>query len=83
MMKSYPMFPDKLLVTNPRVIVREELPANDFRFVTKRRLGDYYLVIPCNAREVIFLQLLGKNIGCWLPLSGEGLLIQCDSLKGL
>lgn len=77
------MFPDKILVVDPKVLVRQELPPLDFKFKVNLLEGDFYLVKPRTAREVTFLQLLGKNIGCWLPADGEGLLIKRTALKGL
>ena len=77
------MFPDKIPVVDPKVLIREELPPLDFKFKVDLLKGDFYLVKPTTAREVTFLQLLGKNIGCWLPTDGEGLLIRRKSLRGL
>ena len=57
------MFPDKILVVDPKVLVRQELPPLDFKFKVNLLEGDFYLVKPRTAREVTFLQLLGKNIG--------------------
>ena len=77
------MFPNKITVINPWVMFRREIPPLDFKFVMEIKEGEFFLVIPSTSREVVFLQLLGKNIGCWLPASGEGLLIKCDSMRGL
>ena len=70
------MFPEKELVTNPRVLTSVELPPKDFYFTSDRLVGEYYRVIPHTGREVLFLQMLGKNIDVFLPDSGGGLLIR-------
>ena len=70
-----PMFREREIVSNPRVILRMEIPPKDFYFKTKKLVGDYYKVIPHNGREVLFLQMLGKNVDMYLPESGEGLLV--------
>ena len=45
--------------------------------------GDYYLVIPNTAREVSYIQMLGKNIDVFLPVEGEGLLIKRGAIDSL
>ena len=70
------MFPERELVSNPRVTIRVELPPKDFYFTSDKLVGDYYRVFPSNGREVFFIQMLGKNIDVYLPDSGGGLLIR-------
>ena len=77
------LFPERILVINPRVLIREELPPRDFRFVTNIKLGEFYLVIPCVAKEVLLLQMLGKNIDVFLPSTGEGLLVRRKAIDYL
>ena len=77
------LFPDRLLVFDPWVIIREELPPRDFRFVNVRREGEFYLVIPNTAKEVLLLQMLGKNIDVFLPNAGEGLLVKRTAIEYL
>jgi len=45
--------------------------------------GLYYLVIPNSAREVYYIQMLGKNIDVFLPVEGEGLLIKKAAIEKL
>jgi hypothetical protein len=75
------MFPDRILVSNPKVLIRVELPPSDFKFVVEVQLGDFYLVIPAVAKEVYYLQMLGKNIDVFLPTEGEGLLVRRKALE--
>jgi len=82
-MKHKKMFPDRLLVVNPKVLIREEIPPSDFKFVIKLKIGDFYLVIPSSAKEVYFLQMLGKNIDVFLPTDGEGLLVKRKAIDTL
>jgi len=77
------MFPDRILVLDPKVLIREELPPSDFKFVVKMQLGEFYLVKPRTAREVTYLQLLGKNISVFLPNDGEGLLVRGKDIESL
>jgi len=77
------LFPERLLVFNPRVLIREELPPRDFKFVSVVREGAFYLVIPNTAKEVLLLQMLGKNIDVFLPNAGEGLLIKRTAIEYL
>lgn len=74
--KKRVLFPNKELVENPRIVKRQEVPPSDFTFVSETLEGEYYLVIPRVAREVYFLQMLQKNIDCFLPIEGDGLLIK-------
>ena len=77
------MFPERLLVSDPIVVIRKELPKNDFTFEHRRVEGSFFLVIPSRAKEVYYIQMLGKNKDVFLPVSGEGLLIRSKCLNGL
>lgn len=80
--KPKPLFPNKKVVSNPWIVKRENIPPSDFTFCCDLIAGEYYLVIPATAREVGFLQLLQKNIDCFLPMEGDGLLITKRCLDG-
>ena len=77
------MFPDKLLVENPRVLFRREVPPADFKFEIEIAFGEFYLVVPLVAKEVYFIQMLGKNIDVFLPSDGEGLLVKKKAIDSL
>ena len=77
-MTNYVLFPDKRKVCNPSVLLKHSISKNDFFFESKIKRGTFYLVIPHTAKEVFFLQLLGKNIDVFVPSEGEGLLIRED-----
>ena len=77
------MFSTRILVNNPRVIIRIEIPPSDFTFRVDVVEGLYYLVIPNSAREVLYIQMLGKNIDVFLPVEGEGLLIKKAAIEKL
>ncbi len=81
--KPLKLFRDKLLVQSPRVLIREELPPLDFRFRVDKKQGDFYLVVPSTAKEVFFLQMLGKNVDVFLPTEGEGLLVKASAIDSL
>ena len=68
---------------SPRVLIREELPPLDFRFRVDKKQGDFYLVVPSTAKEVFFLQMLGKNVDVFLPTEGEGLLVKASAIDSL
>tara|TARA_R100001129_G_scaffold183217_2_gene165217 strand:+ start:455 stop:652 length:198 start_codon:yes stop_codon:yes gene_type:complete len=65
------------------VLIREELPPLDFRFRVDKKQGDFYLVVPSTAKEVFFLQMLGKNVDVFLPTEGEGLLVKASAIDSL
>ena len=67
--KPLKLFKDKLLVQSPRVLIREELPPLDFRFRVDKKQGDFYLVVPSTAKEVFFLQMLGKTFDNYINFS--------------
>tara|TARA_R110000824_G_scaffold6960_5_gene31920 strand:+ start:6503 stop:6757 length:255 start_codon:yes stop_codon:yes gene_type:complete len=77
------LFPDRLIVADPWVLIRVELPPIDFKFVTEVKSGAFYLVKPRVAKEVYYLQMLGKNIDVFLPAEGEGLLVRCKAIDSL
>jgi len=68
------LFKNKELVHNPKVILRNK-DDKDVSFVTKQLEGAFYRVIPSNAREILFLQGLKKNIFVYTPASGDGLIV--------
>ena len=70
------MFQEKILLKEPYALIRQELPPNDFRFLSIKQEGEFYLVLPRIAKEIFFLQMVGHNIGCFLPSEGVGLLIR-------
>lgn len=77
------MFADRKAVEHPSIIIRIEVPPNDFSFSVDFLLGTYYLVIPKTAKEIFYLQLLTKNIDVFIPAEGDGLLISKKALQGL
>ena len=81
-MKPRPLFPNKKSVLNPWIVKREDIPPSDFTFCCDLIAGEYYLVITATAREVGFLQLLQKNIDCFIPMEGDGILITKRCLDG-
>ena len=70
------LFLNREEVTDPMVVIRHTFSKHDFHFESKIIKGRFYLVIPNTAREVMFLQLLSKNIDIFVPSEGEGLLIK-------
>ena len=59
------------------------MPPSDFKFIAILKKGDFYLVKPKVAREVYYLQMLGKNIALFLPTEGEGLLVRRADIDNL
>lgn len=77
------MFPNRELITNPWVLIREEVPPSDFKFVAVEKKGDFFLIKPRVAREVYYLQMLNKNVDVFLPTEGEGLLVTYKAINSL
>ncbi len=70
------MFPERILVNNPVVVIRKKLLRGEFTFEHHEVPGDFFLVVPSQAQEVYYLQMLGKNIDLFIPASGDGLLVR-------
>jgi hypothetical protein len=77
------MFPDRILIKNPLIVYRKEVPPSDFTFVSETKHGEFYLVVPARAKEVLFIQLLGKNVDRFVPAEGEGVLIKRSAIEFL
>ncbi len=77
------MFPDRILIKNPLIVYRKELPPSVFTFVSETKYGEFYLVVQARAKEVLFIQLLGKNVDRFVPAEGEGVLIKRSAIEFL
>jgi hypothetical protein len=51
--------------------------------VSETKHGEFYLVVPARAKEVLFIQLLGKNVDRFVPAEGEGVLIKRSAIEFL
>jgi hypothetical protein len=71
------MFQDRSRINNPTIVIRKNLPNDDFQFVTEKRVGTYYLVIPKTAKEIFYIQMLVKNVEVMIPFEGDGLILSC------
>jgi hypothetical protein len=80
-MKQKLLFPERSIVKNPKVLIREEIPPSGFTFLMEKKKGEFYLVVPKTPREITFLQMLGKNIDVFLPVEGEGLYVKTSVLN--
>jgi len=79
-----PLFKDREIEVNPTVLIREDHPSkNDFSFQHKTLVGVLFRVTPSTAREVFFIQGLGKNYVVFTPENGNGLVISPSCLKGM
>ena len=77
------MFQDPLKVDNPIVVIRKDLPNKDFQFITEKRMGSFYLIIPKTAREIFYIQMLVKNVDVMVPAEGDGLILSCNAIDRL
>ena len=77
------MFRERLRVNNPTIVIRKDLPNKDFQFISEKRVGTFYLVIPRTAREVFYIQLLTKNVEVMIPSEGDGLILTCHAVDRL
>ena len=82
-MMNRSLFLNRVLVSNPLVVYRKEIPPSDFTFITEVKKGDFYLVIPRKAKEVLYIQLLSKDIDRFVPAEGEGVLIKRSAIEFL
>jgi len=76
-MMTHQMFQDRSRINNPTIVIRKNLPNDDFQFVTEKRVGTYYLVIPKTAKEIFYIQMLVKNVEVMIPFEGDGLILSC------
>jgi hypothetical protein len=66
---------------NPLTLIRKnDAMYNDFTFKVVTLEGEYYRVIPETAREVFFLQTLTKGYNIHVPESGDGIIVNKDSI---
>ena len=70
------MFTSNYRVVDPEVVTRKWLPNKEFTFEVTTVEGDFFFVTPSSAKEVLFLQMLGKNIDLFVPAVGDGLLVR-------
>ncbi len=59
------------------------MPRNDFRYISVIKRGDFYIVKPCKAKEVFYIQLLTKDIDRFVPAEGEGIIVTRSSIEFL
>ena len=77
------MFPDREVVEYPTIVIRKDIPPNDFTFYTERLVGAYYLVIPHTSKEIFYIQMLTKNVDVFIPSEGDGLLLSSKALQDI
>jgi hypothetical protein len=83
MMNLRNLFIDRVLIKDPVVLIREDMPRNDFRYISVIKRGDFYIVKPCKAKEVFYIQLLTKDIDRFVPAEGEGIIVTRSSIEFL
>jgi hypothetical protein len=77
-------FGAKTKVKNPDII-REE---KDLRYGTPvynstQIKGDFYRVIPANAREVFYLRNLEHRVDKFAPARGNGVIVRCSAIDAV
>ena len=75
------MFEDREEVNNPTVMIRKELDAKEFIYISEKRVGKFYRVIPNSAREVFYIQMLLKNVDMLVPQEGDGMLMSARAVE--
>ena len=80
---THQMFQDRSRVNNPTIVIRKDLPNKDFQFISEKRVGSFYLVIPRTAKEVFYIQMLIKNVDVMIPAEGDGLILTCSCVDRL
>lgn len=75
------MFEDREEINNPTVMIRKELDAKEFIYISEKRVGKFYRVIPNSAREVFYIQMLLKNVDMLVPQEGDGMLISARAVE--
>lgn len=69
---------------SPEVIMkRKMISVDDYAFDTHSLKGNYYRVVPTNAREVLFLASLEKYVDKWAPAKGDGIIVRADIIDQL
>ena len=75
------MFEDREEINNPTVMIRKELDAKEFIYISEKRVGKFYRVVPNSAREVFYIQMLLKNVDMLVPQEGDGMLISARAVE--
>lgn len=75
------MFEDREEINNPTVMIRKELDAKEFIYISEKRVGKFYRVIPNSAREVFYIQMLLKNVDMLVPQEGDGMLMSARAVE--
>jgi hypothetical protein len=77
------MFTNRQIENNPLTLVRVNAPHNDFTFEVKELEGEHYRVIPETAHEVFFLQTLTKGYNIHVPESGNGVIVNINTIDSI
>jgi len=75
------MFEDREEINNPTVMIRKELDVKEFIYISEKRVGKFYRVVPNSAREVFYIQMLLKNVDMLVPQEGDGMLISARAVE--
>jgi hypothetical protein len=71
------MFPIRTLVKNPEVITQKVAPGQqEVSYTTAEQSGDFYLVYPGSAKEILFVMSLAHREEKFAPSRGNGVLIR-------
>lgn len=74
--KNKIQFNARIECKNPEVIKkRKMITIDDYAFDATEIRGNFYRVIPTNAREVFFLASLEKYVDKWAPAKGNGVIV--------
>ena len=75
------MFEYKQEADDPTVMIRKNVDAKEFIYISEKREGKFYRVIPNSAKEVFYIQMLPKNVDVLVPQDGDGLIISAEAIE--
>ena len=75
------MFEYRQGVDDPTVMIRKDLDAKVFVYISEKREGKFYRIIPNSAKEVFYIQMLLKNVDVLVPQDGDGLIISANAVE--
>jgi hypothetical protein len=77
-------FGAKTKVKNPDIICEEkDLRYGTPVFNSTQIKGDFYRVIPANAKEVAYLRNLEHRVDKFAPARGNGVIVRCSAIDAV
>lgn len=77
------MFPERIKMTNPRVILPTENERGAVSWDRGTVVGKFFRVVPETPREIAALRMLDHRIDKFAPAEGNGAIVSAEALAKL